>query len=1080
MNHHFPPIDIRAALFRLVMLAVLLAGGNVARGDDNLVPASGVVTDKTGEPLIGVTVFATPGAQGTSTDLDGNFSLQVQKGAMLRFSYVGCKDISVKAAQGMKVVLEENSTTLDDVVVVGYGSMKRSDLTGAVVSVKGDDLQQTSAATVDQMLQGRTAGMQISLNSGAAGAGSSVQIRGVNSLSSTNEPIYVIDGAIVRSDAGSDTYSNPLADLNPADIESIEVLKDASATAIYGSEAANGVIIVTMKKGQDSAKPKITFKASAGWDQVPRHLDVMDLPQLASWINDVQGDKASDYFANPATLGPGTDWQDALFRNGVRQEYNLSIRGGIKGLSYSVSGSYLNQEGIVINNDFSRFTFRTALEAKAYSWLDLGAIVNVAQTDRNTGMSQWGVVGNALAMPPNIPVMNPDGTWGKAGYNSETNSWQPNPVALASITTRRNKIPSLRANFNFTIKPWKWLQWRNEGVYDTNTDNLRYFQPAYDFGGTIRDYATHQTTKTFNQYMSVKSVATGTWKIARFHNLTAMLGFEFTHRYQDYLFAERLGGSDTNSALSGGDGTRDTNDGYTTTKRFLSYFSRVNYNYKDRYLLTATLRRDGSSLFAKGQRWGTFPSAAIAWRISEEDFFLPYTDTFSQFKLRAGFGIVGNANLADNTYQPTFSNFQSNFGTAYGTANMPNYDGLTWEKTRSWNVGLDLSLWNNRLEVVFDAFIKDTHDLLLQTALPYYTGTIVTGGTSRQWANVGSMRNKGLEFTINAHPFTGKFKWDTNITFSLVDNEITSLNSQLGFIDKTLDFGSWGGETVTRTAVGHSVSQYYGYRMLGRINSAADFLRDNGNGTSTVIVATPNYRVGTVVSNADASALKTSVGDFLYEDINGDGIIDANDRDFLGSALPKFTFGWNNTLKYKQFTLTLFFYGSVGGKVFNWMRRRMDEPSLISGSGSNKFSRVSNYARWEYLDGNPGNQDVWNVVVADGADPSISRIDNNHSNYNSRVSDRYVEDASFLRLKNITLTYSFPRNILKKLHMQGLKISGNVQNVCTLTGYSGFNPEIGAQNGQYSMSGQGMLMYGVDTGNVPVPRSYVFSLEAIF
>ena len=1063
--------------FLLLSVLALLPAAALAQG---MVTVSGTVADSNGDPLIGCSVQLKGSGVGTVTDLDGHFKLQVPEGKTLTFSYIGYKTKELKAQKNMKVTLDDDTHVLNEVVAVGYGTMKRSDITGSVVSVKAEDLEQTSAATMDQMLQGRAAGLTMTSNSGAAGSSTSIQIRGVNSLNSSNEPVYVIDGSIVRSEAGQDTYSNPLDGLNPNDIESIEILKDASATAIYGAQAANGVIIVNMKKGKEGA-PRISLKATAGFSNLPKKLDVMNLRQMGAYVTDLGISESSEgYLANPDVLGEGTDWQDAMFRTGVKQEYNLSVRGGAKNVNYSVSGGYYTEDGIIINNGFERFTLRTALDIKAYKWLDLGATVNISHTDQNTGMASWGVVGNALGMLPNIPVKNEDGTWGKAGYNSETNSWTPNPVAIASITTRDNKKSATRANFYFTLKPWKWLSWRNEVTYDVNTDNYRYLLPAYDLGGTRRDYATHEASKTYNQYMSLKSVATGNWKI-KSHKLSLMLGYEMNDRYRDYLYGQRLGGSDDNLALVGGDGTQDSNDGWTTTERFVSFFGRLTYNWLDRYLLTATVRHDGSSRFARGQRWGTFPSAALAWRISEEPFFAPLLETVNSLKLRVGYGLVGNANLADNTYQPTFTNMISNFGTGYLTANMPNYDGLTWEKTHSWNIGLDLSLWDNRIEFIFDAYRKDTKDLLLQTALPWYTGTHITGGTSAQWANVGSMRNEGIELTLNATVINKKnFKWKTGLTYSLNKNEITALNSETGFIDKTLNFKTWGGETVTRTAVGHSVSQYYGYRVAGRINSAADFLRDNGDGTSTVIAATPNYRVGTVVSNASASALKTSIGDLLFKDLNGDGIIDSNDRDYLGSGLPKYTFGWNNTFTYNRWTLSIFMYGSVGNKVFNWQRRQMDEPSLLSGSVTNKFTRVSNYAKWAYRDGNSGNQNVWNVYVVEGADPSETRIDNNHGNYNSRVSDRYVEDADYLRIKNIVLSYSFPRSICKKLMLQSLKLSANVQNVYTFTGYTGYDPEVGSQNGQYSMSGQGMLMYGVDTGKVPTPRSFVFTLDATF
>ena len=1076
-------------------LIFLMLAVHMSAMADDLITASGVVTDQTGETMIGCTVQMKGSQVGTVTDLEGRFKLQVPKNAMLSFSFIGYKTQEQKAAADMKVVLQDDSHVLNEVVAVGYGTMKRSDITGSVVSVKADDMQQTSASTMDQMLQGRAAGMQLTSNSGAAGGSTSIQIRGINSLNASNEPVYVIDGAIVTSDAGANVYSNPLADLNPNDVESIEILKDASATAIYGAQAANGVIIVNMKKGKEGTAPKIGVKAQVGWDMLPRKLDVMDMQQFAEWAREANAlkstPKESDMFANPATLGAGADWQDALFRTGLRQEYNLSVRGGSKDISYSLSGGYFSQEGITINNDFKRLTLRGSIDVKAYKWLDLGATFNIGQSDRNTGMASWDVVPNALSDTPNNAVRLPDGSWAKSGFNGDTDTWQPNPVALAELTTRKNKVVSNRTNVYVTLKPWKWLSWKNEGTYDTNTDNLRYMLPEYQLGenGATREYATHQTTKTFNQYWSIKSVATGNWKLKGGHKLSLMLGAEINHRYRDYLYGQRLGGSNTSEALSSGDATRDDNAGYTTTKRYSSLFGRVTYNYKDRYMFTGTLRRDGSSLFERGQRWGTFPSAALAWRVSEEDFWMmmqeksPVFAAINSLKLRVGYGLVGNANLTESTFMANFSNLASNFGTSYKTANMPNYDKLTWEKTDSWNIGLDLNLFDNRIEFIFDAFWKKTRDLLLQTAVPAFMGTStkVTGSAEPQWANVGNMSNKGIEMTLNAHILNKKnLKWKTSLTYSLVRNEVTKLNTESGFIDKTLDYEG-SGETITRTAVGYGISQFYGFQVAGRINSAADFLRNNGDGTSTVVAATPNYRVGTVVSNASAKELLTSIGDLLYKDLNGDGYIDDNDKAYLGNGLPSYTFGWNNTFTWKDFSLSVFMYGSVGNKVFNWTRRRMDDPSLTPGGAAwNHYQRAANYAKWAYVDGNSGNLNVWNVYVAPGAEASIPRIDNQHSNYNSRVSDRYVEDASYLRIKNITLSYNVPKKFIRKYYLQSLRLSANIQNVCTFTGYTGYDPEVGSQNGQYSMTGQGMLMYGVDTGRVPSPRSVIFGIEATF
>ena len=517
---------------KLIILSLLICHLSFSSAQaQDFMTVKGQVVDNHGEPLIGATIQMKGTSTGSVSDLDGNFVIQVNKGSTLVVTYIGYTTQEVKAAPTLKVVLKEDNHTLNEVVVVGYGTMKRSDITGSVVSVKAEDMQQTSAATMDQMLQGRAAGVQLTENSGAAGSSSSIQIRGINSLSSTNEPVYVIDGAIIRSESGDDTYSNPLADLNPNDVESIEVLKDASATAIYGAQAANGVIIVNMKKGKEGA-PKIDFKTSVGWDMLPKKLDVMKLPDLARWmngVNEVNGNlasgKASDYFANPDALGDGTDWQDALFRTGLRQDYNLSVRGGNKNISYSVSGGYLNQKGIVINNDFERYTLRGSMDVNAYKWLDFGLTFSLAQTEKNTGMSQWGVVGNALGQTPNIPLKNPDGSWGKSGYNSETQSYQPNPVAIASVTTRENSTTSTRGNVYFTLKPWQWLSWRNEFTLDQNTDNYRYLLPAYDFGGTKRDYSTHESAKTYNRYSSLKSVATGKWSL-NVHDITLMMGYE--------------------------------------------------------------------------------------------------------------------------------------------------------------------------------------------------------------------------------------------------------------------------------------------------------------------------------------------------------------------------------------------------------------------------------------------------------------------------------------------------------------------------------------------------------------------------
>ena len=421
---------------------------------------------------------------------------------------------------------------------------------------------------------------------------------------------------------------------------------------------------------------------------------------------------------------------------------------------------------------------------------------------------------------------------------------------------------------------------------------------------------------------------------------------------------------------------------------------------------------------------------------------------------------------------------QSIWGTSLQTANIANPD-LTWESTRSWNAGIDLNFFNNRVEFIVDAYIKKTRNLLLQQDYPGYMGTTGNGAATAQWANIGSMENKGFEFTLNTVNISNRdFQWRTNVTFSLNRNKVASMNTENAFIDKTYQ-NSGQTEVITRTAVGHPVSQFYGYKAIGRINSAADYLIDNGDGTSTVKIATPVLRVGDCVVNSgtDKGSLvkQIYVGDYIFEDLNNDGVIDEKDQTFLGSPLPKFTYGINNTFNYKNFDLTIFLYGSHGNKAMNYLSRRITNPN----SSGNVHQSVANHARLGYLDGNSENTNVWNMYILPGSN-GLCRMSVNDANDNDRISSRYVEDASFLRIQNIALGYTLPKKWLKKLKIENARIYTNIKNVYTFTGYDGYDPEIGSTQAQYSYSGQNMLMYGVDTGRCPSPRIYTFGIDLTF
>ncbi|WP_418213818.1 SusC/RagA family TonB-linked outer membrane protein [Bacteroides difficilis] len=1048
---------------------------------DKSVVVSGVVVDSdTGEPLIGASVRLKGSGQGTSTDLNGKFTIKVPEDGILSVSYIGMKTAEFKVPKNGKlnIALKNDAKMLDEVVAIGYGSMKRSDLTGSVVSVNSEAITQAAATTIDQVLQGRAAGLQMSQNSGIPGGSTSIQIRGVNSINSTNEPIYVVDGVIISGRTGDNT-SNAIAGINPSDIESIEILKDASATAIYGAQGANGVILITMKKGI-SGKPQINVSGSYGIQQLPNKIEMMNLREYARHYNErykVIGSERDmkEEYSNPNALGDGSDWQDGIFRLAAMQNYNLSVRGGNKTVSYSLSGGYTGQEGIAIGSSFDRFTLRMSTEVQASKLFRMGGTVNMTYTDQETSMANWAIIPNALYQAPHVPIYNPDGTFGGPDEEDTSLYGYSNPIAVAELTERTNKKLGVRGNFFLQLQPVEWLTYRTELVGDGSIDNFQYFLPAYQIGWSNNPYAMSEHSKNYSMYWGWKNVVTANKKFGESHRLTVMLGHEMNGRDGDRLWGRRTHGSNELTDLDAGDANYSTNGGSGSQTRFLSFFGRVFYSYKGRYQFTGTVRQDGTSRFGKGNKWGTFPSAAIAWRVSDEKFMKPLRSVMNNLKFRLSYGIVGNSNVSNFAYQPMLANVQSVWGNSVQMAQIPNPD-LKWESTKSWNFGVDLNFFNNRIELIFDTYIKKTNDLLFQLTLPGYLGTSGQGATSTQWANVGSLQNKGFEFTLNTVNISKRdFSWRSNLTFSRNVNKILAMNMENAFIDKTYQLGG-ATSVVTRTTTGRAVSEFYGYNMIGRINSASDYLIDNGDGTSTVKIATPRLKKGDVVKNKELMN-SIFVGDLIFEDRNNDGIIDEKDRDFMGSPLPKFTFGFNNTFKYKDFDLSLFLYGSYGNKALNWLRRRLDDPN----STGNKAKNTANYARIGYYDGNSENKDVWNAYVLPGADSGLPRISvGSDYNDNIRVSNRFVEDASFLRIQNIVLGYNFPKKWIRKIGVERLRIYANVKNVYTFTKYSGYDPEIGSTQGQYSYSGQSMLMYGVDTGRCPSPRVYTFGLDLTF
>ena len=1036
------------------------------------IKVTGKVTDKkTGESIPGVSILVEGTTQGTVTDYNGNYTLDVPVNARLTFKFVGYQpqSISVGNRQTINVILQEDVKSLDEVVVVGYGQMKRSDLTGSVVSVSDNAIQESVPTSIDQVLKGRAAGVQVQQNSGMPGASTSIRIRGINSLSASNEPIYVIDGVIIDGGAtgSGNTNTSALASINPADIVSMDILKDASATAIYGARGSNGVIIITTKRGQ-KGRATINYNGYVGWQQIPTRLDVLNLQQYATHRNTLADLGLINYnnnFVRPDLLGKGTDWQNELFRTASMNNHYLSISGGDEKNTYNLGAGYSNQNGIAAGSGFERLNLTGSFDSQVKSYLKAGVNFAFSNTYQKLTVSDQSLVITALKTTPDVPVRNPDGS-----FAASNEQYMPtNPMAMAMLIDNRNETAGIRSNTYAELTPEiiKGLSFRTEFSFDFNFINTYRFQPTYHLSETqFRDDNEGTYTKQYNKFWSWRNILTYDRTFGE-HKVTAMYGFEMQKSSWDFLSGTR-NGYPTNGAtdLTLGDATTAANNGYTGASSLLSNFGRIFYSYADKYLLTTTLRYDQSSKFAKDKRAGWFPSAALAWKVSNEDFLKDNT-VINNLKLRLGWGLVGNQNIPDNyAWLAAYTTATTNWGTGLIAANTPNED-LSWESTSSSNVGLDLSLFQNRIEFIGDVYYKKTQNLLLQASLPAYVGTSGQGASGRPWVNLGSLENKGIELTLNTVNIShNKFHWRSNFVFTLNRNKVLSINTQTGEDVRSIDDSSWGatGSTIiNRTIVGQPIGQFYGYQVIGRFEKATDFYYKDKDG---------NIKRVPVMSNLPIDEQNgVWIGDYIYKDQNHDGVIDQKDRAFIGNPEPKFTYGIGNTFTYGNLSLSVFLTGSYGNDVINYARRYMGNPRR---NISNLFTYAIDYARTGLIDPN-GPNDYRNVQIT-GGDPHMSRLPQSTatSDYDFAFSDRFVEDGSYFRIQNISLEYTLPQRWVRKVGMSNLKIYSNLQNVCTFTNYRGFDPEVGV-----SYSG-GNQLNGVDNGRYPSPRIYTVGVNVTF
>ncbi|WP_188460085.1 SusC/RagA family TonB-linked outer membrane protein [Marivirga lumbricoides] len=1021
---------------------------------------TGVVSDESG-PIPGATIVLKGTTNGAVSDLEGNFSIgNVPKDGILVFSFVGYKtqEIAVNNQTKINVQLEEDISSLNEVVVIGYGSMKRTDVTGAVASISNKSIEESVPTTVDQVLQGRAAGVQIQQNSGAPGASSSIRIRGISSITGSNEPIFVIDGVIVDGNTGL-SGQNAFASINPADIESIDILKDASATAIYGSRAANGVILITTKRGR-AGKTSISLNSYAGFQELPKQLELLNLQEYAIHKNTraaiggiVQQDPE---FIRADLLGEGTDWQDAMFQRAIMQSHNLTVSGGNENSTYLMNIGYLNQEGIALGSGFDRVNLRGVFDTRATDFLKVGITFAFNNTNQTTTFSDQGLIQTALRQTPNVAIYNVDGSF--AGPDND--EFAPsNPVGLASINENYSENTGIRANTYAELTFFEGLKLRSEYSIDYGLFNGYSFLPAYFFSElAFRETTLGTRTKNYSNYYNFRNVLTFD-KTLGSHSINAILGQEFQDSNFETLFGSRSGYlSNGATDLNAGDAQTAIANNLTRRNAISSYFTRAQYSYDDKYLLTATLRYDGSSKFSKENRWGWFPSAALAWRISNESF-LKENRYINNLKLRIGYGAVGNEGIEPYQFTSIYSASPTPFGPGLLASNTGNPD-LKWETTYSSNIGVDLNMFNNRLEFIADAYYKRTDDLLLLAPFPDYSGTVGVGAATAPFVNIGSLENKGIELTLNTYNIDNDdFSWKSNLVFTLNRNEVLSLATETGILDETLQEGS-DITIVTRTEAGRPIAQFYGYKVIGRFENATDFYYRNAEG-AVVPRALPE---GSSIGVNDVW-----IGDYIFDDVNNDGVIDEQDRTFIGNPLPDFTFGIGNTFTYKSFDLNIQLSGSFGNELINYQRRFLENPR----ANSNLLKTALGYAELGLI--NPdGPNDYRNVQII-GGDPYMPRIaaSNQSSASNFRFSNRFLEDGSFLRVQNISFGYNLPRNLIERYGMLGVKVYANIQNAYIFTKYSGYDPEVGAIN-------QNALLTGLDNGRYPTPRIVTLGLNVNF
>ena len=965
---------------------------------------TGTIMDETGEPVIGASVLEIGTSNGTITDLDGVFTLPVAEGTMLEFSYVGYASQTLAATANMRVVLKEDAEVLEEVVVVGYGVQKKSDLTGSIAQVNDKDLQKMPAPSLGAALEGRAAGLQVT-GSGAPGSNVSLNIRGVGSINNS-QPLIVIDG--VPTDV-------PLNMLNMDDVASIDVLKDASATAIYGSRGAYGVVIITTKKGENE-QGHISLKASFGFDRIQRTLPLLNAYQFASLHNEMMaaaGQPQYAAYADPLALGTGTDWMSQLWQFAPTQNYALSYSGGTKKSNFYVSGAYFDQKGIIQTSAYRRITLQFNHDTQLFNRLRFGHKLSLNHDVKSSGEYN---IQNTMRALPTQAIQNEDGTWagpvGLAMYVGDI----ANPIGKMKENTSATKGYNLPGNIYAEIKPPDWLIFKTTFGMQVMYWDTEGWTPAYDRQPIAQPES--QVSRQFDKSVTwlwdntLSFVKTFNQK----HSFTAMIGSSMQTNTYEFMGGTVQGFiSEEARQLSNGL-LEPTISGNKSDWALLSFMGRVTYGYDNRYLLTATFRADGSSRFAKKNRWGYFPSVALAWRMSEEHWF-EKTFALSDLKLRAGYGLTGNqASVGNYAYASQLQTVQYVFGGTQvaGLAPwvLPN-PNVRWETVEQYNVGIDLALLDQRLHATIDGYIKNTNDMLVPMSVPISSGYSDEAVPS---INAGRMRNMGIEVSLNSMNIKKtNFTWTTAVNVAYNHNTILSLNDDVPmYFDCNIH------------KVGFPVSAFYGYVTDGIFQSQAEI---------------DAHAIQTIGSDPSTS---TQPGDIRFKDLNNDGVINEDDRTILGSPTPAWTFSMNNRFEFYGVDIEIYLQGAAGNKIYNGNRATLEAMSVAQ----NQMTTVLD--RWR-----PGYPSA-TMPRAVFSDP----------NKNNRTSDRFLESGDYLRLKSITIGYTLPKHLTKKALMEEVRFSVSGQNLYTLTRYTGLDPEVGGS--------------GIDSNVYPLTRNFTFGLNIMF